>query len=545
MKTILFIRSTVLCVMLTVSLVVASSEALAAQNGSGRGRSYLVIAKEKLSPRLKSDIEKLRGRVVEELQALGVAVVESSEAQFAADAEAGLAGVQSVVPNIRLQWIDPSAAQVVLPDGEAPPDGLDGWDYFFPAQWNLQAIQAPQAWDLGARGRGVRVAVLDTGMYRNPDAIPPMHPDLEANVNTDLARSFVPDEDVWNVDSAGQSWHGTYVAGLIAAADNAAGPVVPPPSPFSFDDTGIIGVAPEAEIVPIKVLEAATGIGEFGWLLKGLAYAAEIEADVINMSLAGRVPLKGYWDDNGTSDTSDDYWVGRREIMELLHALNRALRLAHNAGATLVAAAGNDAEDLDLNRDVIVMPAEGHHVIAVSATAPELWVFSEAPDYDIPTSYTNYGRSAIHLAAPGGDMDMYYSDHPRRNEIVAVVPTPGVEVPAWGWDLMIGPYPPFSWMAGEGTSFAAPHVSGVAAMIIGVNGGEMSPVRVQLILQLSADDKDGRGWDPYLGRGRVNALKATEYAQLVSRLLRDAKPKEMQRSSLPQPATPVARGRAR
>jgi len=522
MKVSMLVRRTILWVVLAVFLATSASEVVAAPNGHGRGRSYLVIGKEGVPLRLRERVEQFRGRIVEELEDIGVAVVESSEAGFAAAMEAGSDEVESVVPNIRLQWIHPSVGEVLTPAGEDERN-FDGWDYFFPAQWGLQAIHAPEAWELGARGQGVRVAVLDTGMYRNPDITPPMHPDLEANVNTELARSFVPGEEVWNPDGSGRSWHGTYVAGLIAAADNVAGPEVPPPSPFSYDDTGIIGVAPEAEIVPIKVLEAATGEGEFAWLLKGLLYAAEIKADVINMSLAGRIPLEGYLDDNGTPDPSDDFWVGRREVMELLHALNRALGIAHRAGATLVAAAGNDAEDLDLVHDEVVMPAEGRHVIAVSATAPELWVFSEDPDFDIPTSYTNYGRSVIHLAAPGGDMDMFYSDDPRKDEIVAVVPTPGVEVPAWGWDLVIGPFPPFSWLAGEGTSFAAPHVSGVAAMIIGVNGGDMNPIRVQLLLQLSADDKGDRGWDPYFGRGRVNALRATRYAQLVSRLLRARK----------------------
>ncbi len=107
-----------------------------------------------------------------------------------------------------------------------------------------------------------RVAVLDSGVWSG-------HPDIAANLNLVLSQSFVPDEP--GIDPIVNGFnHGTHVAGIIAAPIN---------------NRGIQGVAPMAEIVPIKVLRSSSGSGSFCWLISGLYYAAAIEADVANMSL--------------------------------------------------------------------------------------------------------------------------------------------------------------------------------------------------------------------------------------------------------------------
>ena len=107
----------------------------------------------------------------------------------------------------------------------------------FSLQWGLSAISAPQAWALGYKGKGVRVAVLDVGMYLN-------HPDLAVNINKTLSHNFVPLTGENNPNDASFTLsplfsHATHVAGIIAAADNGI---------------GVVGVAPEAEIMAVKVL---------------------------------------------------------------------------------------------------------------------------------------------------------------------------------------------------------------------------------------------------------------------------------------------------
>ncbi len=135
----------------------------------------------------------------------------------------------------------------------------------------MDAIDAPEAWNTGQTGEGVRVAVLDSG-------IDGTHSDLAPNLNTDLSESFVPGED-WQVQPGFYFNHGTHVAGTIAAADN---------------QRGVIGVAPNAEIVAVKVLSEFTGSGAFSWINAGIVYAALIDADVINMSLGATLNKNGF-----------------------------------------------------------------------------------------------------------------------------------------------------------------------------------------------------------------------------------------------------------
>lgn len=134
------------------------------------------------------------------------------------------------------------------------------------------------------------------------------------------------------------------------------------------------------------------------------------------------------------------------------------------------------------------MPADLENVIAVSATAPNCWIVDAAPNFDLPASYTNYGKSMVALAAPGGDN---------------VCST---------YDLVLscgagGPIN-YSFYFSGGTSMAAPHVAGVAALIIGKAGGQMNPVAVQQQLFKTADKIDGNGLSAYYGNGRVNAYRA-------------------------------------
>ena len=139
----------------------------------------------------------------------------------------------------------------------------------FSRQWGMDAIDAPQAWNAGQKGEGARVFILDSGIDAE-------HPDLAPNLNTSLSTSFVPGED-YNVAAGFYFNHGTHVAGIIAAADN------------SF---GVIGVAPECEIVAVKVISETTGSGAFSWINAGIVYAANNGADVINMSLGASVNRK-------------------------------------------------------------------------------------------------------------------------------------------------------------------------------------------------------------------------------------------------------------
>jgi lantibiotic leader peptide-processing serine protease len=320
----------------------------------------------------------------------------------------------------------------------------------FGLQWNLQAISAPAAWALGYKGQGVRVAVIDDGFFLN-------HPDLAANMNQTLGRNFVqlPGEnplDVTPYNVTGFS-HGSHVSGIIAAVDNSI---------------GMVGVAPQAEILPIKVF-GPNYESHVSWTAQAIVYAANQGAKVINLSLGGII----------NKSAGGQIWMG------LYH---QAIQYATAQGATVICAAGNDAIDFDHNGSVEVFPAGSPQTLCISATAPFNWSPGLTGNLDIPTSYTNFGTSRIDFAAPGGDF-----------------------LPAGSaYDLVYSTGYDADYVSAGGTSQAAPHVAGVAALMIGKNGGSMPPAQVKTKLRQSADDLGVPGKDKYFGHGRINALNAVQ-----------------------------------
>jgi lantibiotic leader peptide-processing serine protease len=430
-------------------------------------RSYLLIfSTENLPADLETRVQRAGGTVSNAYEAIGVASATSDRANFRSLA-ARIPGVIAAVPNTLIQWIDPP--QVVPLEIGYPPESGAG-DVFFDLQWGHTAIDAPGAWNAGYRGAGARVAVLDTGFDLT-------HPDLAPNINLELSANFVPGETL-QYGLPGPFSHGSHVAGTIAAAQN---------------DFGVIGVAPEAELVLVKVLGDA-GSGTFEWVMAGIIHAADVDADVINMSLGAAIPRRGY-------EASTGEWVGANDVAALLTAIGRTTNYAYQNGTTIITSAGNSALNLNHTADLVVVPAMSPHVIAISATAPIGWAVDPFETFlDNLASYSNHGTSVIDFAAPGGDF-IYPGD-----ESCTIA---GLLRPCWVFDLV------FStgnggWYWSAGTSMAAPHAAGVAALIVSANGGSMHPAQVEAALRHSADDLGKPGKDDAYGHGRVNAANAVD-----------------------------------
>lgn len=423
---------------------------------------FLVIANgNSLGKGFATKVEKAGGTVTRTIDEAGVARVRAADAGFAA----GLKGV-TVLPDVRVRMIPPTeefavtAEQAEAAAANPPASGDD--DFFFDLQWGNDAVDAPEAWAAGQRGQGVRVAVLDGGFDTD-------HPDLAPNINYGLSTNFVAGETLEYALPDAFS-HGTHVAGTIAAADNGY---------------GTIGIAPEAELVLVKVL-GDDGEGSFADVISGIVYAGSIHADVINMSLGASIPQGLGVDASG--------------VAALRTAMNRAVNYASQQGATVIVAAGNDASDLDKDKSTVVFPADMPHALSISATGPTNWALDPATSLDGRAIYTNYGRSGIDFAAPGGD---YHSL--ATPEGTGVCTVAGVTNYCYVFDFVFSTGSQGAWYWSVGTSMAAPHASGVAALIIGEHGGSMQPARVRAELQKRADDLGQPGNDPTYGAGRVSS----------------------------------------
>ena len=225
-------------------------------------------------------------------------------------------------------------------------------------------------------------------------------------------------------------------------------------STFSSAEIPYVGPAAGATLMPIKVLDQDNRGTEF-WLEEGIRYAVGAGANVINLSL----------------DFARNYVPGA--------ALRDAIAAARDNGVVIVAATGNTGSR-------VLYPAAFPDVISVGAFA-----LDAASGYAV-TWYSNRGE-ALDLVAPGG--------------------LPGEDVNQDGlWDgVLTQSFPPggspgdISWWLFAGTSPAAAHASGAAAALIG-NG--VAPAAVRPLLQATADDLSGTGWDPRTGSGRIQAASA-------------------------------------
>lgn len=334
-------------------------------------------------------------------------------------------------------------------------------DPAFAFQWHYFAINLPQAWDVTVGDSSVVVAVIDTGVYL-------AHPDLQGQLVGGY--DFISDPEVAghddginpNPDDPGDSsrlgrssWHGTHVAGTVAAAMN--------------NNEGGTGVAPGARVMPLRAL--GRGGGSAYDVLQSMRFAAGLEndsgtvpeqpADIINLSLGGA----------GYSQTAQNLY---RRVRDL--------------GIFVVGASGNS------NSGEPLYPASYDGVFSVAASD---YLGNRAP-------YSNYGPY-VDVTAPGGDTTVDRNNDGYPDGILSLTVNESRTSRSGGYGFY------------QGTSMAAPHFAGVLALMKSVHPAlTVEEVRSLLASGALTQPREQGGRDDYLGYGVIDALRAVQAAQQLA-----------------------------
>ena len=417
--------------------------------------NYIVLYKQQsVASGAAVTITNAGGSVVASYPEIGVVIAQSDSASFRSQllkdtriwGAASTAGMGVQVDDAGLEANGP-------PIGDLPNfPANDSAEPLFPLQWDMRQIHTPEAHAITGGSPEVLVGDLDTGLdFTHPD----LAPNYDAANSTDCSSGAPQPLAVGN----DQNGHGTHTAGTIAAAANG---------------TGIVGVAPSVKIAGIK---SSNDDGFFFPEMVICAYhwVATHGIDVTNNS---------YFADPFLFNCKND-----PEQRALWNAERRAIGFAQSRGTVVVASEGNDSTDLShptvdvispdfppnaaversITNACAVVPVEVPKVIGVTATG----------NLRLKSYYSSYGISTADVAAPGGDRRLQVTQ-PGGGRVLSTFSSNGIICAPSLTVIEIGA----KYCYLQGTSMAAPHAAGVAALLLSKG---VAPGGVQGAMQKSAN----------------------------------------------------------
>jgi serine protease len=351
-------------------------------------------------------------------------------------------------------------------------------------QWNLPLIDMERAWDIqGTAGSSVTVAVIDTGVaFENTvirftahaftDDLGNNHPalgpiDVPFAAASDLfapGRFVAPRDFIWNDDDAlDLDGHGTHVSGTLGQLTN--------------NSFGAAGVAFNVKLMPVKVVASdwdaifgAPQLGSDDTVARGIRYAADNGAKVINLSIGRTGPPSPVIED--------------------------AVKYAVRKGTFIAVAGGNEFED-----------GNSPDVIAEIASRVDGAVSVGAVDRAKNHAFYSTTGASIELVAPGGSTRGFGRDGAIVQQTLnfadfgfCLVEPRVCGVPA---SFSAPRFDVFAFFGFQGTSMAAPHVAGLAAMLI--QQGITDPVAIEAAMKRFATDLGAPGRDDVYGYGLIEA----------------------------------------
>jgi len=470
---------------------------------TGTSQNYLVVYKAQSLPSgAASSIKTAGGTVVYSYPQIGVLIAQSSSSVFRAN----------LMKNTKIEGVAATAGFATQVSGGLVSDNTDDAtpaadlapttsDTLAGLQWDMDQIHAPEAHAVTGGSRSVLVGDIDTGLDYT-------HPDLAPNVdfgNSVSCVSGVPNTSpaAWDDDNG----HGTHTAGTIAAAANGI---------------GIVGVAPNVKIAAIKAGNAA------GYFFPESVVCAFMWAGTHNIAVTNN----SYFADPYLFNCKND--PAQRAIWA---AEQRAILFAESKGTVVVAAEGNEADDLShptqditspddttpivrsVTNACAVVPVEVQGVIGVTADA----------NLGLKSFYSSYGVSSADVTAPGGDSILQRTVASPNGRVLSTWPASLLTETCAPARRLVDPSGA-TYCYQQGTSMASPHVAGLAALV--ESQGVTARGAVAAAIEHTADPMDcptdlsiyaffpsvsngapqvcqgGTGSTSFYGKGQVNALAA-------------------------------------